>query len=89
MAFIDELKKGAKNLADKASDTVEKTKYQIKIGEENKKIDEFKKQLGEIVLAKFLAGELVVEEAKPICDQIKECLDKIGELEKQIEEIKE
>ena len=88
MAFIDELKKGAKNIADKASDTVETTKIQLKISEENKKIEGFKKELGDIVVAKFLAGELTNEEAKPICEQIKACMDTIAEYESKVAEIK-
>ena len=99
MAFLDDLKKNAKTLADQATekgkdlvdkgkDTLEISKLNAQIGDETKKITEFKVALGEIVWNKFAAGELTNEDAKAICDKIVECNEVIKGIEAQIEAIK-
>jgi len=55
MAFLDKIGNVAKNIGDKASETIETTKMNSKINSEKTAIAECLRQIGEIYYQKYLA----------------------------------
>ncbi len=88
MAFFDKLNEMAKQVSEKASDSLETNKLVSDINLTKGNIQSFQRELGEHYWAKFAVGEQLDEEAMLICDKIVAAQDKIRELEAQIEQIK-
>ncbi len=86
MAFLDDLKKFGKNVAQKSSDMVEITKLNSSISQEKDKIKKTCLEMGTQVYDQFKAGnDLGMAEQ---CNQIIEHEAKIEELQQKILEIK-
>lgn len=88
MAFFDKLGEMAKNVSEKASDSLETNKLISEINITKGNIQAYQRELGEFFWAKFAVGEKLDEEAMLICDKIVVAQDKIRELEAQIDQIK-
>lgn len=88
MAFFDKLGEMAKNVSEKATDSLETNKLISEINLKKGNIQSFQRELGEFYWAKFAVGEKLDDEAMLICDKIVDTQDKIRELEAQIEQIK-
>ncbi len=88
MAFFDKLNEMAKQVSEKASDSLETNKLISDINLTKGNIQSFQRELGEHYWAKFAVGEQLDDEAMLICDKIVAAQDKIRELEAQIEQIK-
>lgn len=86
MAFLDDLKKFGKNVAQKSSDMVEITKLNGSISQEKEKIRKTYREIGEAVYEQYKAGNDLGMGEK--CSQIGEYEAKIKELEQNILEIK-
>lgn len=86
MAFIDNLKKFGKDVAQKSSDMVETTKLNMSISQEKEKITRLYTEIGSLVYQEFKAGNDVGFGEK--CAQIVEMEGKIEELQNKILEIK-
>jgi len=86
MAFIDNLKKFGKDVAQKSSEMVETTKLNMSISQEKEKITRLYTEIGSLVYKEYKAGNDVGFGEK--CVQIAEAEGKIEELQKKIMEIK-
>ncbi|NLN65999.1 MAG: zinc ribbon domain-containing protein [Clostridiaceae bacterium] len=86
MAFIDDLKKFGKNVAQKSSDVVETTKLNMSISQEKEKINRLYNEMGAAVYEQYKMGnDLGMSEQ---CSQIAEFEAKIEEYQNKILEIK-
>ncbi len=88
MAFFDKLNEVAKQVSEKASDSLETNKLIGEINLTKGNIQVYQRELGEYYWAQFAVGTELDEEAMLICDKIVVAQDKIRELEAQIEQIK-
>ncbi|MBR3910153.1 MAG: hypothetical protein IKJ54_02510, partial [Anaerotignum sp.] len=88
MAFFDKLGEMAKNVSEKASDSLETNKLISEINLTKGNIQALQRELGEYYWAKFAVGEKLDDEAMLICDKIVLAQDKIKVLEGQISQIK-
>ena len=88
MAFFDKLGEMAKNVSEKASDSLETNKLVSEINLTKGNIQALQRELGEFYWAKFAVGEKLDDEAMLICDKIILAQDKIKVLEGQINQIK-
>ena len=88
MAFFEKLGEMAKNVSEKATDSLETNKLVSEINLTKGNIQAYQRELGEFFWAKFAVGEQLDEEAMLICDKIVAAQDKIRNLEAQIEQIK-
>ena len=88
MAFFDKLGEMAKNVSEKASDSLETNKLVSEINLTKGNIQALQRELGEFYWAKFAVGEKLDDEAMLICDKIVLAQDKIKVLEGQINQIK-
>lgn len=87
MAFLDKLGEVAKNMTEKAGDTLEMNRLNGEIAIEKGNIQCFHRELGEHYWAKFVMGELLDEEAMLICDKVVASQDRMRKLDAQIENI--
>ena len=88
MAFFDKLGEMAKNVSEKASDSLETNKLISEINLTKGNIQALQRELGEYYWAKFAVGEKLDDEAMLICDKIVLAQDKIKVLEGEISQIK-
>lgn len=88
MAFFDKLNEMAKNVSEKATDSLETNKLISSINLTKGNIQAYQRELGEFYWAKFAVGEKLDEEAMLICDKIVVAQDKIRQLEAEISQIK-
>ena len=88
MAFFDKLGEMAKQVSEKANDSLETNKLIAEINLTKGNIQAFQRELGEHFWAKFAVGEQLDDEAMLICDKIVAAQDKIRSLEGQIDQIK-
>ncbi|NLM72981.1 MAG: zinc ribbon domain-containing protein [Clostridiaceae bacterium] len=86
MAFLDEVKKFGKSIADKSKDVIEVTKLNSQIATEKDKIKELYQKIGEHVYNNYVAGESTVNDE--LCAEIKEINAKIEELSAKVLELK-
>lgn len=86
MAFIDNLKKFGKDVAQKSSDMVEVTKLNMSISQEKDKINRLYTEIGSLVYNQYKEGNDVGFGEK--CAQIAEIEEKIEGFQKKIQEIK-
>lgn len=86
MAFMDDLKRFGKNVAQKSSDVVETTKLNVSISQEKDKINKLYSELGAAVHEQFKAGNDLGFGEK--CSLISGYEAKIEELQMKIMEIK-
>lgn len=86
MAFMDDLKKFGKNVAQKSSDMVETTKLNMSISQEKEKINKTFTEIGAAVYEQYKMGNDLGMGEK--CMQIAEYEAKIEEYQKKILEIK-
>lgn len=86
MAFIDDLKKFGKNVAQKSSDMVETTKLNMSITQEREKINKLYNEIGAAVYEQYKLGNDLGLGDK--CMQIAEHEAKIEEYQAKILEIK-
>ncbi len=86
MAFMDDLKKFGKNVAQKSSDMVETTKINMSISQEKDKVNKIFYEMGAAVYEQYKAGNDVGLGEQ--CMQVAEMEAKIAELQAKIMEIK-
>jgi len=88
MAFLDKLNNIAKNVGDKANDTIEITKLNAKIVSEKAAITDLYKKLGEFYYEKHAQGEAVSPDAEELFAAVDASNKLIEEAKAQIESIK-
>ena len=88
MAFFDKLNQVAKNIGDKASDTVETTKLNSKIKSERQAAAELLEKIGEYYYNLYAAGGEVAPEVLELCQTAKGHYDNIQNAQNEIERIK-
>lgn len=86
MAFMDDLKKFGKNVAQKSSEMVETTKLNMSISQEKDKINKIYYEMGSAVYEQYKAGNDLGLGEK--CMQIVEIEAKIAEFQAKIMELK-
>lgn len=86
MAFLDDLKRATKNIAQKTGDMVEISKLNMSISQEKDKIARIYSDIGKAVYEQYKSGNDVGFADK--CDIISEHERKIEELQQKILEIK-
>ena len=86
--FTQDVKEVAKNVTDKANDTIEITKLSAKISSEEAQVATYLKDLGTAVLDKIQSGELKDEAFDEIVGKINNSKDLIAVLQGKIDEIK-
>lgn len=88
MDFFEKIGEVAKNLTDKAGDSLEINRLNGEISIEKGNIQCYQRELGEYYWAKFAIGEKLDDEAMLICDKIVVSQDRMRELDLEIERIK-
>lgn len=88
MDFFDKLGEAARNLTEKAGDSLEINRLAGEISIEKGNIQYYHKELGEHYWAKFAVGDKLDDEAMLICDKVVVSQDRIRQLEIEIEKIK-
>ncbi|WP_304509877.1 zinc ribbon domain-containing protein [Anaerotignum sp.] len=88
MDFFDKLGEAARNLTEKAGDSLEINRLTGEISIEKGNVQYYHKELGEHYWAKFAVGEKLDDEAMLICDKVVVSQDRIRHLEIEIEKIK-
>lgn len=99
MAILDDIKKTAekaanaaaekgKELYNKAGEAVEVGKINVKIVDEENKIEDLKKQIGEVVYTAFVEDKCCKEDVAGYVEMIKASYEAIETYRKQIEEVK-
>ena len=88
MAFFDKLTSVTKNAAAGAGDMIEITKLKAKIGEENKRIENLKTQIGDFYWQQAAAGQQLATEAADLAAQIQAALSQIDSYNAEIASIK-
>lgn len=86
MAFMDDLKKFGKSVAQKSSDVVETTKLNMSISQEKEKINKLFIEIGAAVYEQYKLGNDLGLSDK--CNQVAELEAKIEEYQSKILEIK-
>ncbi len=89
MDFKEKLGNFAKNVKDKASDSLEINRINGDIFTEQRKIEVLEQNIGKIYWAKFLMGDEIDPEATELCDKIMACNDNIKKWETEIQAIRE
>ncbi|MCL1974869.1 MAG: zinc ribbon domain-containing protein [Firmicutes bacterium] len=88
MAFFEKLNDIAKNIGDKASETIETTKLNSKISSAKTAIDGIYKKIGEHYYLQYKEGSNLSEEAMGFCAEIDTHNEAINEAKMEIERIK-
>lgn len=86
--FGKKIGQAAKNTAKKSEELIEIQKIKGKISKQESNINDFIKKIGEVVLAKFEAGEPTFDEAEELCNQIMAAREEMANLEEEILELK-
>ena len=89
MDILGKLGEVAKNMTEKAGDSLEINRINSEISIEKECIQIYQKELGEHFWAKFVVGETLDPEAMLICDKAVLRQDRIRELEAEIKEVKQ
>ncbi len=89
MDFFDRLAASARNLTEKAGDSLEINRLNGEIAIEKGNIQCYQRELGEYYLAKFTVGEKLDDEAMLICDKVVVSQDRIRQLLLDIEKVKQ
>jgi len=89
MSIFDKVNKMAKNVTEKASEAMETTRLNAKVGEENRNIMEYQKKIGEIIWNKFESGEVLSPELADVCENIKNSKDVIAGIMIEIQKLKD
>ncbi len=87
MDFFEKIGEIAKNVSEKAGDSMELNRLGGEISIAKGNIQCYKQELAEHVWAKFVLGEVEDSEANMICDKIVASMDHIKELEQEIEQV--
>lgn len=87
MAFLDDVKKFGKNVADKGKDAIEITKLNSQIGTESSKMNELFVKIGAQVYENFKNGNAGGFEE--VCGQVAEIEAKVAELRGKVMELKD
>ncbi|MBQ8178873.1 MAG: hypothetical protein IJ026_00290 [Candidatus Methanomethylophilaceae archaeon] len=82
MGFMDKVKESVKSADEKLGNAIDSSKIDSKIRDEERKIEELTKEMGEKVLANFRDGAALAE------DDLKAVYAKIQDCEKTIEDLK-
>ena len=88
MAFLDKIGGLAKNIGDKASDTIETTKLNAKINSEKSAINDCFKQIGEIFYQKYAETKQCDPDIAELCASIDERNQNIATAQNEIEKLK-
>ncbi|WP_352399578.1 hypothetical protein [Anaerotignum sp.] len=88
MDLFEKIGEVAKNLSEKAGDSLEINRLNGEISIEKGNIQCYQRELGEYYWAKFATGEKLDDEAMLICDKIVVSQDRMRALDLQIEKIK-
>ena len=88
MAFMDKMNAFARSVGDKASDTVEITKYKTKISKEKSTIKENYEKIGDYIYKKYRDNEYENEDLKELLEGIDDAKAKICEYEEEIKRVK-
>ncbi|WMI81399.1 hypothetical protein [Anaerotignum sp. MB30-C6] len=88
MDFFERIGEVAKNLTEKAGDSLEINRLTGEISLEKGNIQCYQRELGQYFWAKFAVGEKLDDEAMLICDKIVVSQDRMRQLELEIENIK-
>lgn len=86
MAFLDDVKRLGKNIAEKGKDVLEITKLNTQIATEKDKIRELYEKIGQEVYSAYANGES--SEFVDLCVQIREIENKVKELSDKVLELK-
>jgi len=89
MSLFDKMNLMAKNVTEKATDAIEITKLNTKIGEENKNIIENQRKIGEIIWSKFEIGEGIPPEVTALCETIRLSKGSIDAIVQEIQKLKD
>ena len=89
MSIFDKVNKMAKNVTEKATEAMEITRLNTKIGEENRNILDYQKKIGEIIWSKFEAGEVLSLEIAEICENIRKSKEVITGVMGEIQKLKD
>lgn len=89
MELFNKIGEIAKQTAEKANDALEVSKLNAKIRAERRNIEGLKIELGNILWTKYSQGQELDDEAKSICQSIKECMDAIDALNDAIGTIRQ
>ena len=88
MAFLDEVGKFAKSVADKTGSMVDVTRLNSKVGTLKGEVASLKMQIGEHYWSKFEAGEPCPSQLSGVCEEIKSRLADISAVESEIASIR-
>lgn len=89
MAILDKIGSIAKTATDKAGETIEVTKLNVKINSIRDKMGDSKKNLGDYYYRKFSEGAELDDFASDLCKQIIAFEEEIAQLQEQIQAVKE
>ncbi|MDY0251911.1 MAG: hypothetical protein RBQ96_02220 [Candidatus Methanomethylophilaceae archaeon] len=85
MGFMDKVSAGIKNVDNKIGADIDESKYNSKIRELQREIDEMKSKLGDKIYQAFLKGEAF--DGKKCCENIKAKYEEIDSTEKEKQEM--
>ena len=88
MAFFDKIAAAAKSAKESANTTLEVGKLKLKIKNENDNIEQFKVQIGDLLWAQYLEGNVTDPQVIALCESITAANESIAQLEQQIEVLK-
>ena len=88
MAFFDKIAAAAKSAKESANTTLEVGKLKLKIKSENDNIEQFKVQIGDLLWAQYLEGNVTDPQVIALCESITAANESIAQLEQQIEVLK-
>lgn len=88
MAFLDKLGEVAKNMTEKAGDSLEINRLNGEISIEKGNIQCYHRELGEYYWSKYAVGVKLDEEAMLICDKVIVSQERIRALGEEIEQVK-
>ncbi|MCL2684501.1 MAG: hypothetical protein FWE55_04590 [Synergistaceae bacterium] len=88
MAFLNDIGKFAKSVADKTGNMVDVTRLNSKIGSLKDEITALKIQIGDQVWSKYAAGEPCDAQLSGICGEIRNRLEAIEGVESEIAAIR-
>lgn len=89
MDFMDTINEWAKKISDKTNEVVEIAKLRGTIFTKNEKINELKKEIGEICFGMYRSGDELDPGIENLCAEIKKLKNEIAENERTIRRMKE
>ncbi len=89
MEIWDQIREGAKTVADRAKELAETTRINSEIANLNRNKSDKIKQIGDLIYKYYSEGELKISnEVRTLCEEIKGLDDQIAAKEEEIEEVK-